>query len=65
MGGRVSMGNIGPSFLCGLVLTLFLAGVIVENLPRGKKMSPLRYPERNFVGPAQKPAYFRRNSQSC
>jgi hypothetical protein len=30
------MGNIGPSFLRGLVLTLFLAGVIVEDLPRGK-----------------------------
>jgi hypothetical protein len=36
------MGNIGPSFLRGLVLTLFLAGVIVVNLPRGKKNeSPL------------------------
>jgi hypothetical protein len=35
------MGNIGPIFLRGLVLTLFLAGVIVVNLPRGKKMSPL------------------------
>jgi hypothetical protein len=34
------MGNIGPIFLRGLVLTLFLAGVIVVNLPRGKKMSP-------------------------
>jgi hypothetical protein len=30
------MGNIGPSFLSGLVLTLFLAGVIVENLPHEK-----------------------------
>jgi hypothetical protein len=30
------MGNIGPSFLRGLVLTLFLAGVIVEDLAREK-----------------------------
>ena len=31
------MGNISPNFLHGLVLTLFLVGVIVEHLPHGKK----------------------------